>query len=335
MSEARISVIYDSQDITQLVESVTWSGSSEKPNRQLDVTLINTLDGRKQAVTFAPGKAIEFSNNGTRLFRGVLFASNIDDRGRLNITAYDENVYLVKSKETRKFTNVKASDIARRLCSDFGIPIGKISDTGYVIPRLNCRTKTLYDILLMALTLTKKQTGKRFFLSSKDGKLNLMTASEQNTRWLIENGSNLVSASYSQSIEDTITQIKVIGGKEDSIVVTQKNAGLQRLYGVMQEVETMDEKATRSQVEQRAQTLLKERGVIDDQATVDALGIDEVISGSAVYVRESMTEIIGGYYVSSDTHTFSANGTHTMALVLSATYDLPPIEIEKEATSNE
>lgn len=332
---ANIRLVYDGQDITELIESVEWSGHSERPDRQLNLSLINTLDGRKQAVKFSQGKAIEFSNNGVRLFRGVVFKTDITDKGAMNLTAYDENIYLTKSTESRKFTNVKASDIARRLCSDFGIPVGKISDTGYVIPRLNCRTKTLYDILLMALTLTKKQTGKRFFITNKDGKFYLTAAAEQTSKWLIENGSNILDASYSQSIEETVTQVKVIGGKDDAIKVTQKNAGLQKLYGVMQIVESMDEDATRSQVEQRARELLKERGVIDDQATVDALGIDEVITGSAVYVRESMTEIIGGYYVSSDTHTYNSNGTHTMSLVLSATYDLPPMEIEKEATSDE
>jgi hypothetical protein len=325
-----IAVTYDGMDITPLVKSVEWSGHSESPYRSLNVSLINTLNGRTQAVKFANGKAIEFWNTTERLFRGVLFAIDITDKGEMSLTAYDENIYLTKSTESRKFTNVKASDIAKRICSDFGIPVGKISDTGYVIPKLICREKSLYDILLMALTLTKKQTGKRFFITNKAGKFHLTAAADQTSKWLIENGSNITGANYSQSIEETITQVKVIGGKDDAIVVTQKNAGLQKLYGVMQTVEKLDEDSTRSQVEQRAQTLLKERGVIDDQATVDALGIDEVVTGTAVYVRESMTEIIGGYYVSSDSHSFSNNGAHTMSLVLSATYDLPPMEIDKE-----
>lgn len=322
---------YENYNITEIVKSISWSGHSETPNRTLTVSIKNTLDGQKQAISIKKGGLLEFKHNGDTLFRGVIFATDINERGDMNVTAYDENVYLTKSTENRKFTKMKASEIARRICNDFDIPIGKISDTGYVIPKLIMRDKSLYDILLYALTLTKKQTGKRFFISNKDGKFYLRAASESTSKYLIERGRNIITASYSESIEETKTQVKVIGGKDDKFVVKLKNDSLAKKYGIMQEIDHMDEKATKSQVEQRARTLLKERGVIDDQASVEVLGIDDVITGTAVYVKEPMTGIVGGYYVTSDSHTFSDTGVHTMSLELSATYDLPKIEIEKEA----
>lgn len=326
-----IKVIYDNYDITPLVTSVEWSGHSEKFNRQLDVSVKNTLDGRKQVVKFANGKAIRFYNDSKLLFVGVVFTWDASTTGEVTVTAYDENVYLAKSNDVRKFTNMKASDIARRLCKDFGIPVGTIADTGYVIPKLIMRDKSLSDILLYALTLTRKQTGKRFFISNRAGKFYLTSAKSQTSKYLIEAGTNIIDASYSQSIEETITQVKVIGGKKDVHTVKLKNADLAKKYGVMQAVEIMEEKSTKSQVEQRAKTLLKERGIIDDQANVEALGIDDVITGTAIYVREPMTGITGGYYVTSDSHRYDGNGTHTMSLEISHTYDLPKIEIEKEA----
>lgn len=326
---AEISVIYDNYDVTPLVKSVEWSGHSEKPNRQLNVSLANTLNGRSQAVKINKGRFVEFRNNGTLLFRGVVFSTNISDRGDLDMTVYDENYYLLKSSDSRKFTNVKASEIIVRLCKDFGIPYGTITNTGYVIPKLIFREKTLHDMILYALTLTKKQTGKRYFLSNRSGKLYLTAPESNPSKWVIEAGSNLTAASYSTSIEETKSRVKVVGGKNDAIVVTLTNNSLAKSYGIMQEVELMEEKSTKSQVEQRARALLKERGVIDDQASVDAIGIDSVVTGTAVYVNEPMTGIVGGYYVTSDTHRF-ANGAHTMSLELSFTYDLPKIEIEKE-----
>ncbi|AZU61080.1 XkdQ/YqbQ family protein [Neobacillus mesonae] len=325
-----INVRYGKYDITEIVTNVEWSGHSEKPNRQLNVSLKNTLDGETQVIKIEKGGLVEFRNNKVLLFRGIVFATDINELGDMSITAYDENIYLTKSTDNRKFTKMKASEIASRICKDYGLLIGGISDTGYVIPKLIMRDKSLHDILLYALTLTKKQTGKRFFIWNRGGKFYLRAATENPSKYLIERGRNIISASYSETIEDTITQVKVIGGKKDQHVVKLKNATLAKKYGVMQAVEQMDEKATKSQVEQRARTLLKERGVIDDQATVEVLGIDDVITGSAVYVKESMTGIVGGYYVTSDSHTYS-NGVHTMTLELSKTYDLPKIEIEKEA----
>lgn len=330
MSEANINVRYNGKDITSIVTSVEWSGHSEKPNRQLILSLSNTEDGRSKLVKIENGKFVEFRNNSELLFKGVVFSHDISEKGAMNVTAYDENIYLMKSTDRRRFVNMKASEIAKRLCNDFGIPIGGISDTGYVIPKLVLREKSLYDMLLYALTLTRKQTGKRFFISNRDGKFYLRAGSEKQSKYLIEVGRNIISANYSQSIEETKTQVKVIGGKKEAIVVKQRNNDLAKKYGVMQEIEVMDEKATKAQIEQRAQTLLKERGVIDDQATVDVLGIDEVITGTAVYVYEPMTGIKGGYYVTGDSHRYE-NGFHTMSLEISATYDLPPIEIEKEA----
>jgi hypothetical protein len=150
------------------------------------------------------------------------------------------------------------------------------------------------------------------------------------SKWIIESGTNLTDAKYSQSIEDTKTQVKVTGGTEKApIEVTVKNEALSKKLGVMQYVDEMEEKSKRSQIEQRAKSLLKELGVINDQATIEALGIDEVISSTSIYVRESMTKLLGGYYVSSDSHKYE-NGTHTMSLEISATYDLPPMEIDSE-----
>lgn len=325
-----INVRYNGRDITDMVVSVEWSGHSEKPNRQLSVIISNTENGRTQLLKIDNGKVVEFRNNNELLFRGFVFAHETTHKGETSVTAYDENIYLLKSTDRRKFTKMKASEIASRLCKDYGIPIGKISDTGYVIPKLILREKSLYDMLMYALTLTRKHTGKRFFISNVDGKFYLRAGSEKQSKYLIEVGRNIVSASYSQSIEETKTQVKVIGGKNESITVKQRNAALVKKYGVLQELEVMDEKATKAQMEQRAKTLLKERGVIDDQATVEALGVDEVITGTGVYVYEPMTGIKGGYYVTSDSHVYTGT-SHTMTLELSATYDLPKIEIEKEA----
>lgn len=317
-----ISVKYDGVDITQLVKSVTWSGHSDKPNRQLDLSLQNTTDGKSKVINIVNGKFVEFRSEGVLLFRGVVFQTQISLNGDMSVTTYDENYYLTKSNDQRTFKKVKASDIVKRLCSDFGIPTGKIADTGYVIPKLIMDDKTLYETMKLALTQTKKQTGKRFFIFNRGGKLYLEKLASTFSKYIIEVGSNLTSASYSTSIEDMKTQVKVIGGKKDIYVVKIKDGTLAGKYGIMQLVDKMDEKATKSQVEQRARTLLKQNAVIDDKATIESIGIDDVITGVQVYVREPLTGIVGTYYITADTHTYE-NGNHTMSLELSHTYDLP------------
>jgi len=323
-------IMLGKSDITEFVKSVETSGHSEKFNRQLNATIHNTQDGRKQAFKVAEGESISFEWEKKRIFVGIVFAFDVDVTGAMTLTCYDSNVYLVKSKDIRKFTNKKASDIVRQIAKDFGIPIGEIADTGYVIPKLIFRDTSLYEMILTALTLTRKQTGKRFFVDNKDGKLTLTTPASAKKRFILKAGDNITGATYSRSIEETKTQVKVSGGdKKKPVTSIVKNEALRQKYGVMQHVEIMDEKATASQVKQRAANLLAEMAVINDQANVDAFGIPEVITGTAIYVVEPMTGLVGGYYVSNDTHTFEG-GLHTMSLELSRTYDLPPIEIDKE-----
>lgn len=325
-----VKLVIKNQDVSEFVKSVDWSGQTSSFDRRLNISLINTIDGRKRAFKVSEGDMISFDWQGKTLFIGIIFSFDADEEGNMSITAYDPNIYLAKSNDIRKFTNMKASDIVKKLSKDFGIPTGTIVNTGYVIPRLIFRDKSLFDMILTALTLTRKQTGKRFFVGNDKGKLTLKSPSDSKNRFVLQAGSNLTGASYSRSIEDTKTQIKVTGGnKKKPITSVASNSSLRKKFGVLQHVEEMDEKATSSQVKQRAATLLKEMAVINDQANVESIGIVEVISGTAVYVADPLSSIAGSYFVSSDSHTFS-NGMHTMSLELSKSNDLPPIKIDKE-----
>jgi len=323
-----IEVLYDGTPLP--VQSVTWSGDITQAARKLDVSLVNTTDGRTQARRIEHGKELRLLYDGRELFRGPVFAFNVDAGGRMRVTAYDENTYLTRNQDTRKFVNMTASAIVRRLCADFGIPTGTIADTGYVIPKLILRDKSLWEMMITALTYTRKQTGRRYFITSREGRLQLLERKEQIVRWVLENGRNIIDASYSQSIEDMRTQVKVIGGDPDKkpIIAVVKDDALIKRFGIMQHLENVDPDMTASQVQQRAKQLLAELGTIDDTARVDALGNPDVTAGTAIYVRESMTGLVGGFYVSVDSHTFSG-GTHRMSLTLSATDDLPVMEYEE------
>lgn len=316
-------------DVADFIEVLTWEGHSEKPNRTLTINFNNTVDGRNQAFAIANGEVVQCYKDNERMFIGVVFSTDIDDSGNMTVTSYDRNYYMLKSITTRQFKKKKASDIVRLLAKDFNIPIGTIEDTGYVIPKLILRNHSLYDMMVKALVLTYKQTGKKFFFGNVDGKLTLRQHKNNVTPWILAAGSNLTKASYSQSIEETKTQVQVAGGKDKKFTHTAKSVSSQKLFGVMQHYEEMDEDATKSQVKQRAETLLKEMNVINDQASVSAIGILDVITGCGVYVREPMTKLAGGYYVTSDSHTFS-NGIHEMQLDISKSLDMPIIEISDE-----
>lgn len=324
-----ISVMINNVDVTPFVESIEINGDTTKFNRSLMLRMLATEDGRKRAFAFEEGATLTFKYEGAPRFIGVVFASDVTADGSLSMTAHDSNVYLAKSTDSRIFKNKKASEIIRMLATDFGIPVGNIADTGYVIPYIRLSKLTLYDMILKVLTLTRKQTNKRFFVGNVNGKLTV-TAGVSNTKYLFEDGENLLSASYSRSIADTRTQAKVIGGpKGKETVVVVKDDAKRSKYGVMQAFEEMDEKATPSQVKQRAQALLKEQAVVEEQLSIEVLGVPEVDVGTPVYIVNKMTATNGAYYVTSVKHSYKA-GLHTMSLELTRTYELPDIAISAD-----
>lgn len=316
-------------DISDFLVTARWEGSVSRFSRSLDVELKNTRNNNTRAFDVANGQVVEFYVNNRRLFVGVVFRVSISSEGNMSITCHDRSHYLLKSVATRTFKNRRASDILRALASDFSIPLGEIEQTGYVIPYLRLVDHMIGDMVAKAYSLDYKQTGKEYFAQTLDGKLNKRQPKGIISPWLLKRGANIVSAQYSIQIEELRNRVTVTGGKDKSITHTVNDTKSQNTYGLMAHVENMDEKANASQVKQRAAALLKEMNVQDDEATLTAVGIIDVIAGSGVYVQEPMTGIVGGYYVASDTHTFSAN-QHLMTLELVRDLEMPTLEVTDE-----
>lgn len=335
-----ISVIIEGQRqiIDDLVKSVKWSGDTQQSCRKLDVDISNTVDGRRRALNIQKGSEVRLLSAGVELFRGTIFADKIDSNGQYSITAYDDNTYLNRNKDTKKYVGKTATAIIKSICSEFGIPAGTIADTGYLIPKLILRDKTLWEMMVTALTVTYHQTGRKYYIFSKGGKLHVSARKDVVAKINLETGLNIVDASFAASIEDMRTKVKVYGeakGAKDAkgneskaeITATAKDDRLIAKFGLMQHTENMSGDVTKSQIEQRAKELLKQLGVITDESSLNCLGIDDVISGCSVYAYEPMTGIKGGYYVSADSHTWQS-GNHLMNIKITATDDVPLMEYE-------
>ncbi|RCX22963.1 hypothetical protein DFP94_101552 [Fontibacillus phaseoli] len=328
----RITVLYDGKHwIEPLIKSAEWSGDVAQPHRTLTLTISNTLNGKEQAVPFEVGKEIRFYANNTGLFRGIIFEYYISDRGEAVITAHDENVYLTKNVDTRKFTKMTAGAILKEICKAFEVPVGSVANTGYVIPKMNLHGTTLWDMIVTALTETRKQNGRKFSVFSKGGLLYLRERKEEVVRWHLERGVNITGASRSLSIEDTRTAVKVEAGEEKKrSTAAAKDASMIAKYGLMQHYETASTDANKSQLDQLAKQRLKDLAKVGEEISVEALGNVEVIAGTAVYAFESMTKLAGGFYVTADKHVFEESA-YRMDVTLSKTDDLPEINYEEAA----
>lgn len=305
-------------EITPLVGTIRWGGDIRQAARRLEIDLAFGRDKYLPKYDVPLGSIILLKNNDTarEIIRAVVFDRTKNTDGDYQVSGYDHLIYLLQSKGTYIFRKMTADAIIRKLCADFLIPVGEIPSTGIILSKLILRDMTIYDMCLVALTETMKRNGKKYVLRMREGKLHIIEKAKQTVRWLIAEGSNLMHASYSENINDMKNRILIVGDK-DQVLAKVEDANLIKQYGILQELKK-EGNIKSAEAQTIAKNLLKELGRISREASITCLGLDDVEAGTAIEVRESLTGLIGTYYVDTDEHEVT-NGQHTMTLKLNWT----------------
>lgn len=309
-------------DVTQLVEQIKWSGRKGAASRTLSATLVDD-DGYQHArseIDVEQGHQCIFSYNEKECFRGMIMTQTQSSQKRLTFKAYDNGIYLANNKDTFIYENKTASDIFQDCCNRFGIPVGKVAKCTYKIPELTKPKTTAIDAILDALSLDFDATGIRHYVSSKKGKLSLLTRRENILQWVIEVGQNISSYSYARSIEDIRTRVKMVS-KGGATVAQKSNVALEKKIGIFQEIDQPDESLTTAQINNLITSILNEKSTPERTLDIEAVGIPEIISGIGVYIIIPELGLSRTFYVDSDTHTFRDN-MHTMSLKLNYANDI-------------
>lgn len=320
-------------DVTQLVEQVKWKGRKGSSARTLTATLIDD-DGYKHArseIDVEQGHQCIFSYDGVELFRGIIMTQTQTNKKKLQFTAYDNGIYLANNKDTFCYENKTASDVFRDCCNRFGLPMGEVASCTYKIPELTKSKTTAFDAIADALSLDFDATGIRHYVSSSKGKLSLLTRRENILQWVIEVGQNISTYSYTRSIEEIKTRVKMVS-KEGTTIAEKSDTELEKKIGIFQEIDQPDESLTTAQVNDLIASMLEEKSTPERTLNIEAIGIAEVISGIGVYIIIPALGLSRTFYVDEDTHTFADN-KHTMTLKLNYANDLAKEEKSSEADS--
>lgn len=287
-------------DITDLVQTITWSGDYMQCARVLEFELISSpTDKNVPVVECELGNGIVFMQDNRVLFDGFIFERQKDTGSSIiNITCYDRGIYLKRNEATYKFTNMTPEVIAKRICSDFGIAPGNIAVTGIKITR-NFVGISLYRIIQTAYTLASEKNGKKYMIRFEGPKMNVIEKTVTDETLIIEGGSNLMSASTTESITNMINQVAIYN-EDDKLVAIQKNDEAIKLYGVLQSYLKQSEG---EDTVAKAKKILEDNGV-SQKITIENLGNIANITGNTVVVREPYTGLYGLFYIDSDVHTW-------------------------------
>lgn len=316
-------------DITNLVEKVKWKGRKGSSSRSIDVTIIddNGYKHARSGIDVEKGHQCLFSYDGSELFRGIIMSQTQTNRKRMRFTAYDNGIYLANNKDTFTYENKTASEIFKDVCTRFGLPYTEVSACTYQIPELTKARTTAFDAIIDALGLDFDATGVRHYIISEKGKLKLLTRRENIMQWVIEVGQNLSSYTYTKSVEDVKTRIKMLSD-EGTVLAEEVNSSLEDKIGVMQDIERPDETLSTAQIKELCKSILDEKSTPERTLSIEAVGIPGVISGIGVFIIIKALELNRTFYVDEDIHIFEGNN-HTMSLKLNYANDL-----SKESTGS-
>ena len=298
-------------DIIQLVPVVNWSGDIAQCGRTLSFgSLTSPTDANIPLIDIPLGAGTLLHADGKALFEGHVFSrQKLTDSNTMEITCFDRGIYVKRNKATYKFTGMTPEAIAKRVCADFEIPVGKLSNPGVKVSR-NFVGVPIYQIIQTAYTLASRETGEMYHIRFDGSILNVGVKDVSDETLIIKGGSNLMSAATTESIDRMVNQV-AIHDSDDKLIRTVRNDELIKLYGLMQEHmrETKGENSTT-----KAQKILDDNG-ISQKITLNNLGNHECITGNAVVLEEPYTGLCGLFWIDSDIHTWK-NGLYLNKLTL-------------------
>lgn len=274
---------------------------------------------KDSVINFQEGNPVTLRVNGANIFFGYVFdKSRISDMPTIQVTCYDQLRYF-KNKDTYIYAKRKYSDLVRMLAADFGLSLGTIEDTGYVIPA-RAEEATLFDICGNASDETVLNTGKLFVLYDDFGKICLKSIESMKVPLLIDEDT-AQSFSYSSSIDkDVYTKIKLAQDNDETgerEIYEINNAALQKQWGVLQYYENADSEGT--VLKEKAKLLADYYGKKNRSLKVNGcLGDVRIRGGCSLVVKLGLGDINvqNWMVVESVKHSFS-NGLHLMDLELS------------------
>lgn len=308
-------------NISPLVGSIKRRSNKDELGEELSFDIAFNDDKHFPKNPCEIGDMVILKNNNKEITRAIIEDEDRKGRDPISYTAFDFAFYLNKSNAVYQFNKIPADQAIKKILNDFSIPIGNIASMPTKIDKI-FNDKKVSDIIKEIIKITKRNTGTKYLMEMRDGKLfiekrnNMVVTGEFQ---LYKNGSkhDVVSAisnpSRKRSISDMINSIQVVSSK-DKVLLTKENEGMVKKYGKLQKVVKLDEKEKLT-AKQIAQNELDDLAKVVEETSIELIGDDRVRAGRLFKIEEPITGISGTYLIKDANHTI-AKGIHTMTLGL-------------------
>lgn len=217
-------------------EGIQWTTERAGSPSILKFTVI-----KDETIAFQEGDPVRLKVDGKNVFFGFVFSKKRNKNHHIEVTAYDQLRYL-KNKDTYVYENKTASQLVKMIANDFGLNVGTLESTKYVIPSRVEDNQSLFDIIQNALDLELQNKGELFCLYDDFGKLTLKNIASMKLDLLIDRDT-AEDFDYTSSIDqETYNQIKLTYDNEDTgereVYIAKDSANINS-WGLLQFYETL------------------------------------------------------------------------------------------------
>lgn len=298
--------------------------------RTLEFTVYNS-----EGLANSMGQAAELWHNGKRYFDGFMMKRGKRTNGKqVTYTAYDPMYYLAHNPNDFYFVNMTATQGLTNIANTLGIRIKNIANTGAVLPALYYQNADADKVAIDLLARTYELTGRKYWLryipdAGSDG-IELYERIVPAKIWSFLTGINLESGEYTESIEQTITAVKLIE-RESGKIVQRIDQDAFNKYGPRTHFEEVnkDDAAT---MEKKAQDLIKRLSVINTTAKITGINPNAIMpqfySGDVIYVQEQTTGLIGAYHILNVSQSFENDNLIKLDFDIQTAPDVPVVQFE-------
>ena len=275
-----ISILYqnnvtgDAFDVTMLCAGAKWSTKRSGSPASLELTVI--VD---DSVTWTHGGIVALKDGKTGIFYGYVVKIRQKETDRVEVTAYDQTWYLKKNKETYVFTGKRADQILTQIAADFGLKCGALENTGYAIPSMIAESR-----VILSPEMHRVDDGQH----AAHGKHTGCPFGEQGLDLFVGDSSLATGYTYETDIDsESYNKIKLVRdnkktGKRD-VYIFQDSKNI-KLWGVLQNYETVDEDMNEAQIKERGGQMLELYNRPKKSFEVKALLDLSVRAGRALYI---------------------------------------------------
>lgn len=303
--------------LAEAIKELDWEEQPEELAVRLTATLQNVEVGGQWLHQLLPLNAklflyVDMGHSRQEIFRGTIFRTQyqVDPLEEFTLTAYDPLIYLAKSTDDRFYpAGTTARTIITDIANAWEIPLGVIEGPDVALSKQVFRSERLSQMIDSTLKEAKKRGGGKYIVRANLNTIDVVKLGGNSPVFAFFD-ENVTSVEDSQSIENLVTRVKILGSADDNErrpIEAQIDGRTE--FGILQEVISGSEYDTPAAAKEAAQDILNERGKPEKTRKIEMIDIPTIRRGDRVRIDAGT---LNGYYIISGISHSATKRTMTM-----------------------